>query len=111
MRIDPFLTTGRDLLSTLLAASGTKDNIRTLESLTSTMDMSLWSSEHWVVLGNYMYALKKYDKAAYFGQQACLMDRRNVEALLLKANTLVQLKKYQDAANHCTEALQICPYR
>ncbi|KAJ8938708.1 hypothetical protein NQ318_007996 [Aromia moschata] len=78
-RIDPFLTTGRDLLSTLLAASGTKDHIRTLEGLTPTMDMSLWSSEHWVVLGNYMYALKKYDKAAYFGQQAydihkCLVD-------------------------------------
>ncbi|KAJ8931903.1 hypothetical protein NQ314_015172 [Rhamnusium bicolor] len=111
IRIDPFLTTGRDLLSTLLAASSNKEHIRTLESLTPTMDMSLWSSEHWVVLGNYMYALKKYDKAAYFGQQACLLDRRNVEALLLKANTLLQIKKYQDAASHCTEALQICPYR
>ncbi|KAJ8920240.1 hypothetical protein NQ315_011901 [Exocentrus adspersus] len=110
-RIDPFLTAGKDLLSTLLAASGTKDHIRTLESLAPTMDMSLWTSEHWVVLGNYMYALKKYDKAAYFGQQACLLDRRNVEALLLKANTLLQIKKYQDAASHCTEALQICPYR
>ncbi|XP_023312320.1 anaphase-promoting complex subunit 7-like [Anoplophora glabripennis] len=110
-RIDPFLTAGKDLLSTLLAASGTKDHIRTLESLIPTMDMSLWSSEHWVILGNYMFALKKYDKAAYFGQQACVLDRRNIEALLLKANTLVQIKKYQDAASHCTEALQICPYR
>lgn len=73
--------------------------------------MSLWSVEDWVALGNSMYALKKYDKAAYFAQQACWMDRRNVEAILLKANALFQIKKYQDAANHCNEALQICPYR
>lgn len=73
--------------------------------------MCLWSADHWVVLGNSMYAQKKYDKAAYFAQQACWMDRRNVEAILLKANSLFQVKKYNDAANHCTEALQICPHR
>ncbi|CAH1170860.1 unnamed protein product [Phaedon cochleariae] len=111
IRLDPFLSIGRDLLSTLLAASGTKDHIKALESLTPVMDMSMWTSEQWVVLGNYMYALKKYDKAAYFGQQACLLDRKNVEGLLLKANTLYQIKKYQDAVSHCSEALQICNYR
>ncbi|CAG9836544.1 unnamed protein product [Diabrotica balteata] len=111
LRLDPNLVNGRDLLSTLLAASGTKEHIRALEAMTPTMDMSAWSAEHWVVLGNYMYALKKYDKAAYFGQQACLLDRRNIEALLLKANTLLQIKKYSDAATHCTEALQLCNYR
>lgn len=59
-----------------------------------------------------MLFLKKYDRAAYFGQQACMMDNgKNVEALLLKANALFQLKKYQEAAVHCTEALQICPFR
>ncbi|KAG5888091.1 hypothetical protein JTB14_021892 [Gonioctena quinquepunctata] len=110
LRLDPFLTVGKDLLSTLLAASGTKEHIRALENLVPATDMSLWTSEHWVVLGNYNYAMKKYDKAAYFGQQACLMDRKNVEALLLKANTLMQIKKYNDAASHCTEALQICNY-
>lgn len=102
---------GRDLLSTLLAASGARDHLHVLENLVPTTDMSLWSAEHWVVLGNSMYSLKKYDKAAYFGQQACMMDRKNVEALLLKANALFQLKKYQEAATHCTEALQVCPYR
>lgn len=55
---------------------------------------------------------KKYDKAAYFAQQACVMgDGRNVEALFLKASALFQLKKYQEAAVHCTEALKYCPYR
>lgn len=98
-------------MSTLLAASGTKDHIRAIENLIPNIDMSLWSAEHWVVLGNSMYALKKYDKATYFAQQAIWIDRNNVEAILLKANALFQIKKYQDAANHCTEALQMCPYR
>nr|XP_023020055.1 anaphase-promoting complex subunit 7 [Leptinotarsa decemlineata] len=111
IRLDPFLTVGRDLLSTLLAASGTKEHIRALENLVPTTEMSLWTCEHWVVLGNYNYALKKYDKAAYFGHQACLMNPKNVEAFLLKANTLFQIKKFQEAANHCTEALQLCDYR
>lgn len=112
VRIDPNLIFGRDLLSTLLAASGSKEHQYALENLTPNLDTSLWSAEHWVILGNLMYFLKKYDKAAYFGQQACLMDTgKNVEALLLKANALHQLKKYQEAAVHCTEALQICPFR
>jgi len=38
-------------------------------------------------------------------------DGRNVEALFLKASALFQLKKYQEAAVHCTEALKYCPYR
>ncbi|XP_057662678.1 anaphase-promoting complex subunit 7 [Diorhabda carinulata] len=111
LRLDPNMIIGRDLLSTLLAASGTKEHNRALEALIPSMDTSLWSAEHWVVLGNYMYTLKKYDKAAYFGQQACLLDKRNLEALLLKANTFLQIKKYQDASNHCTEALQLCNFR
>lgn len=102
---------GKGLLSTLLASSGIKDNVRAIEGLIPSLDMSLWSAEDWVVLGNSMYALKKYDKAAYFAQQACWMDRKNIEAILLKANALFQIKKYQDAATHCNEALQICPYR
>lgn len=111
IRLDPLSKHGKGLLSTLLAVSGNKDNFHAIESLIPTYDMSLWRTEDWVVIGNSMYALKKYDKAAYFAQQAYWMDRKYVEAILLKANALFQLKKYQDAANQCTEAIQICPYR
>jgi anaphase-promoting complex subunit 7 len=59
-----------------------------------------------------MLATKKYERAAYFGQQALFLSHsKNVEALLLKARTLLELSKYQDAAHHCTEAIQICPFR
>ncbi|KAL1494829.1 hypothetical protein ABEB36_010357 [Hypothenemus hampei] len=113
IRLDPNLIFGRGLLSTLLALSGNKEHEYTLENLTCNLDSSLWAPEHWIVLGNLMLFLKKYDKAAYFGQQACLMNdnRSIVEAFFLKANALFHLKKYQEAAAHCTEALQKCPYR
>ncbi|CAG9858903.1 unnamed protein product [Phyllotreta striolata] len=111
LRLDPHLLAGRDLLSTLLAASGSKEHIRALELLTPKIDIGLWSAEHWVVLGNYVYSLKKYDKATYYGHQALIMDRKNVEALLLKANALLQIKKYQESITHCSEALQICNMR
>nr|CAI5840221.1 unnamed protein product [Callosobruchus analis] len=111
LRLDPSMVTGKDLLSTLLAESGTKDDILTLEGLIPSLDTSLWQCEHWIVLGNYNLCGKKYDKAAYFGQQALLMDRRNVDAYLLKAKALLHLKEYSIAASHCTEAIQLCSYR
>ncbi|CAH1963459.1 unnamed protein product [Acanthoscelides obtectus] len=111
LRLDPTLVTGRDLLSTLLAESATKEHIRFLEGLVPSLDTSLWQCEHWVVLGNYNLALKKYDKVGYFGQQALLMDRTNIDAYLLKAKAFLHLKGYLIAANYCTEALQLCPYR
>lgn len=105
MQAEPHLKTGRDLLSTLLANSAEKEHHMYLEKLLLPMvDMSLWSAEQFVVLGNYMYVNKKYDKALYFGHQACTLDKRNVEALLLKTRTLMQNQKYQEAAMHCVEA-------
>lgn len=68
------------------------------------VDMSLWPAEQYVVLGNYMYVNKKYDKSLYFGHQAFLLDSRNVEASLLKARSYMQNQKYQEAALQCVEA-------
>lgn len=112
MQAEPHLKTGRDLLSTLLTSSTEKEHQLYLEKLLVPMvDMSLWSPEQFVVLGNYMYVCKKYDKALYFGHQACMMDKRNVEALLLKANTCVQMGRYQEGALQCVEAQACNPRR
>lgn len=51
MRLEPNLIFGRDLLSTLLVLSGNKDYENDLENLTSKLNTSLWSPEHWVTLG------------------------------------------------------------
>lgn len=110
-RLDPNLLFGKDLYASLLANSGSKEHLKILESLTPTMDTSLFTYEHWMILGNYVYANKKYENAAYFAQQAYLHNKKNVEPLLLKANVYFDLKKYQEVVAICTEAINICPFR
>lgn len=106
------MKTGRDLLSTLLANSSEKEHHIYLEKLLlPAVDMSLWSAENFVVLGNYMYVNKKYDKALYFGHQACILDKKNIDALLLKARTCMQNQKLQEAVLQCIEAQTYNPRR
>lgn len=64
---------------------------------------------------------KKSNKAVYFAHKACTLEQSNVEqcmlnqshveALLLKGNILLDLKKMPDAMNHYREGLLMAPYR
>lgn len=111
-RIDPNLNTGKDLLAHLLTQSGEKEHLRELEKLVPTdNDTSLWSCEQWVAMGYSMYANKKYEKAAYFGQQAYTMNRKCVEGIFLKAHSFLQLNKLIEARVHFKEVRQIAPCR
>lgn len=110
LRIDENLRSGKDLLATLLVSSGSQEHISYLENLTPSQPMALWTDEDWIVFGNYMFATKKFDKAVFFGQQA-LLESRNIEALLLKSKTFLEVCKYEDAVHHCSVALQFCPHR
>ncbi|KAK9687581.1 Tetratricopeptide repeat [Popillia japonica] len=110
--IDPHFKTGRDLYASLLAMSQEKENLRELERLLNIeLDTAVWPSEQWVVVGYNMYVNKKYDKAAYFGQQAYALNRRSVEAFLLKAYAFMQLSRYIEAVVHFREAKTITPNR
>lgn len=112
LHVDLNLTFGRDLLAYLLVNANEKDYQRELEKLVNIdLEMSMWSCEHWISMGWYMYSMQKYEKAAYFGQQALTMNRKNVEALLLKAHTCMQIGKYVDASLHFKEVVQYTPYR
>lgn len=112
VQLDNGFITGRDLLGTLLARSGEKEDLRELERLaTIELETSRWACEHWIVMGWYMYANKKYEKAAYFGHQACLMQKCNVEALLLKAHTFLALSKHVEALLHFKDAIHHAPQR
>lgn len=109
---DPNMIHGRDLLANLLANSSDKEHLKELERLMHVdIDIAHWSCEHWIVLGWYWFATKKYEKAAHFARQACLMNRKNVEALLLMAHTLMQITKYLDALLNFKDAVRYCPYR
>ena len=107
--LDPQLLAGMDSLAALLAEQG---RVRELETLaTRLMKVSDEAPEPWVAMGHFCHLNKKSPRAVYFAHKACLIDTRNVEALLLKGNVLLDLKKLLDAINHYREAMQIAPYR
>jgi len=100
---------GMDSLAALLAQTG---KVRELESLaTRLMGVSEEQPQSWVAMGHFCHLNKKSPKAVYFAHKACLLDTRNVEALLLKGQVLLDLKKLPDAMNHFREALQLAPHR
>lgn len=106
--LDPNMTSGLDILANLYS----KENIEELQRLIPPdLEINQYTPAHWLVLAYSMYASKKYNKAAYFAQKACMMNPRNVEALLLKATILYDVKKFQDAVSHLREALQIANFR
>jgi len=100
---------GMDSLSALYAETG---KVRELESLaTRLMGLSEEQPQSWVAMGYYCHLSKKSPRAVYFAHKACLLDPRNVEALLLKGRVLLDLKKLSDAINHFREAVQLARFR
>ena len=47
----------------------------------------------------------------YFGQKACMMHSKSIEALLLKGNLLLDMKKLHHAMDHFREAVTVASYR
>ena len=85
---------------------------RELETLAARlMAVSEEAPQPWVAMGHFCHLNKKSPRAVYFAHKACLIDTRNVEALLLKGNVLLDLKKLPDAMNHFREAMQIAGHR
>jgi len=105
----PHTLRGMDSLAALLAQTG---QVRELDNLaTRLMGVSEEQPQPWVAMGHFCHLNKKSPKAVYFAHKACLLDTRNVEALLLKGQVLLDLKKLPDAMNHFREALQLAPHR
>ena len=52
--------------------------------------------EPWIAMGYWCYTNKKGYKAMYFGQKACMLHSKSIEALLLKGNLLLDMKKQVD---------------
>lgn len=104
---------GLDLLATLLLTSDDPEDRDYLESLIpSQKDLSLFTPEQWVVMGSFMFTIKNYERALYFGHQSMFKKKTGyVEALFLKARAFFEMGKYQEVINHCTEAIEIDCYR
>ena len=108
-RLDPNHLPGMDILAVLYAK---ERKIKELEQLANKlMNVTEEAPEPWIAMGYYCYANKKGTKAMYFGQKACMVQSKSVEALLLKGNLLLDLKKLHHSMDHFREAVSIAPYR
>lgn len=108
-RLDPNHVSSMDILAVLLAK---ERKLKELEHLaTRLMSVTESAPEPWIAMGYYCYANKKGSRAVYFAHKACMLQHTSVEALLLKGNVLLDMKKLQDAMNHFREAVQVAPYR
>jgi len=107
--LDRHLIRGMDSLACLLAQEGHTRQLETLS--TRLMGVNEECSQSLVALGHFCHLNKKSPRAVYFAHKACQLDTRNVEALLLKGNVLLDLKKLPDAMNHFRQAMLIASYR
>lgn len=107
--IDPINLKGMDILAAIYAK---EKKVKDLENLvTQLMPLSDQATEPWTVIAHLAFAAKKNSRAIYFAQKACTINPRNVEALLVKGNVLLEMKKLQEAVVHFREVLRIAPYR
>ncbi|XP_071448607.1 anaphase-promoting complex subunit 7, partial [Hetaerina americana] len=107
--LEPHLHRGLDILAALLAG---ERRLRELERCISPLvAISEYGPETWVAMGYYAHAVRKNAKAVYFAHKACLIDPRNVEALILKGLVLLEMKKWQEAGLHFREAMLLAPHR
>lgn len=95
----------------LLSHSSNKEHHRDLERLIPDFDTSLWTCEHWNVLGFHAMTTNKFDRAVYFGQQALNLNKKSAEGILLKAEAFLQLKKFPEAVTHYREVTHSNPHR
>ncbi len=97
-RIDPNHLPGMDVLAVLFAK---ERRLKELEQLsTRLMSVTEEAPEPWIAMGYWCYANKKGYKAMYFGQKACMLFPKSIEALLLKGNLLLDMKKLHHAMDH-----------
>lgn len=106
----PHMKNGIQILAILMAKKKKINDLEKMIAPTSTFPYE-YSSEMWFVMAQYLYSTAKYDKAVYFVQKACFLNPKNAEALILKAEILLQLKKPSEAIAHLRFAQQFAPYR
>ncbi len=108
-RIDPTNLHGMDVLAAIMYKDQRE---KELDQLTiDLMGMSEEATEPWIVFGYQCFLKKKFQKAVYFAHKACMLNQRDVEALLLKGNVLFELKKLNEAIDHFREAMVVAPWR
>ncbi|XP_034945414.1 anaphase-promoting complex subunit 7 isoform X2 [Chelonus insularis] len=107
--IEPDNRKGLDLYAALLYKG---QYIKELEKLIPSLTINNeCSSEIYVAMAYTLYASRKFIRANTLTIQAINLNPGNIEAIILRGNTLIEQKKYQDALHQFRAAMQLKPYR
>lgn len=108
--LHPHMTRGIQKYAMLLFQLHKVDELELLIRPSSSFSYE-HSSEMWFIMAQYLLAVQKSDKAIYIVEKACQMNKRNVDALLLKARILHHIKKHNEALVTLRSALKYQNYR
>ncbi|XP_041349110.1 anaphase-promoting complex subunit 7-like isoform X2 [Gigantopelta aegis] len=112
--LDPLCMKNMDLFAYLLSQ---ECKVSALSQLSQKlMGISESCAEPWIAMGyysmlNFVKSKERSVRAVYFAQKAYTVDPRSIQALLLKASSLLDLKKLHDATLHYLEAVRLAPHR
>lgn len=107
---DPTCHRGYGILSTIYLSERAAGDLEKMMPLNWHFSED-GDSEMWTALACLLYSNNSLNTAAYFAQRACLLNPKNVEALVVKGCILYDMKKYQNAIVHFREAYEIAPCR
>lgn len=106
--VDPLHIRHMDLYSYLLYRERKSKELQRLVS--QLMAATEVAPEPWVAMGYFVMETKAI-RAVYFAQKASSFDSTNVEALLMKGQALLNIKKTGDSIMHMQAALRLAPLR
>lgn len=107
--MDPLHIQHMDIYAYLLAKE--KKTVELQRLANQLMKATEAAAEPWLAMGYYSLETKKASRALYFAHKANSIDPTNVESLLLKGLTLLEVKKAQEAILHYQSAVRLAPQR
>ncbi|XP_077296453.1 anaphase-promoting complex subunit 7 isoform X2 [Arctopsyche grandis] len=107
---DPLMLRGLDAYAACLSREG-RLRERAEVLVPPSLPPAEYTIHHWLALAHLQVDRHRLPLAAYLAQKACFAEARNPEALLLKGNILMSMKKYTEALDHFREANEIAPDR
>lgn len=98
-----------DIYAALLQKTHHVTELEKLIPVISSMTESY--PETYIAMAYALYALNKLNRASCVANQALQLSPNNIEALIVRGNILLDMKKYQDALQYFRQGLQLKPYR
>lgn len=89
-KLNPYMQNGIQKFAMLLVQLNKSHE---LEEIIKPPSIFPYKSETWFVMAQYLLSVQKGEKAIYFVQKSCLLNKRNVDAMILKGKNFRKFSK------------------